>query len=193
MSTTRAAHYTVPAGFPSRKIEWSRVAHSFLALLVTLTLTLVCQGHDRAGYHSGPHLTLLGGLPYSHSHPTSPISQPPPDADLDPLSFDALVSGSTGTTDMAGMDMSQHHMHSMLMPGSPAPPSAGADSPAGANIASVVSNSAEATGVSLLSFMLLISLFQGVSGMGVLELAGVLRRKSQISILAEPPPPRPAR
>jgi hypothetical protein len=41
--------------------------------------------------------------------------------------------------------------------------------------------------------MLLISLFQGASGIGVLELAGVLRRKSQISILAEPPPPRPAR
>jgi hypothetical protein len=191
MSTTRAAHYKVPAGFPSRKIQWSRVAHSFLALLVTLTLTLVCQGHDRAGYHSGPHLTLLGGLP--HSHPTSPTSHPPPDADLDPLSFDALVSGSTGTIDMAGMDMSQHHMHSMLMPDSPAPSSAGVGSPAGANIASVVSNSAEATGVSLLSFMLLISLLQGASGIGVLELAGVLRRKSQITILAEPPPPRPAR
>ena len=37
-----------------------RVSRGLLTILVGLSLTLVCQGHDTATRHTGPHLSLLG-------------------------------------------------------------------------------------------------------------------------------------
>ena len=37
-----------------------RVFRALLTILVGLSLTLICQGHDTASWHTGPHLSLLG-------------------------------------------------------------------------------------------------------------------------------------
>src|SRR5437588_6042028 len=57
-----------------RTLEWSRLAAAMLALLVGFTLTLVCQGHDRGNYHTGPHLTFLGGPLHDHSSNEQSVS-----------------------------------------------------------------------------------------------------------------------
>src|SRR5438132_3517776 len=49
-----------------RKLEWSRVGATLLALLVGFTLTLVCQGHVQDNHHAGPHLTFLGAPVDNH-------------------------------------------------------------------------------------------------------------------------------
>src|SRR5438067_3330970 len=49
-----------------RKLEWSRMGATLLALLVGFSLTLVCQGHVRDNHHVGPHLTILGAPVDNH-------------------------------------------------------------------------------------------------------------------------------
>jgi len=44
----------------SVSITSMRVSRGLLTILVGLSLTLVCQGHDTATRHTGPHLSLLG-------------------------------------------------------------------------------------------------------------------------------------
>ena len=101
------------------------------------------------------------------------------------------------------MDMSHDAINSMYMLNlttySPAvlplPPSSTPDAanPGGANLASVVTNStSEATGLSMLSFLLLISMLWRDPTFSLLDMAANTRRKSQATTLTEPPPPRPA-
>ncbi len=218
MSTTAAARYRVPAGLSHRnrrnihahlpslklsppKIDWTRAGSALLALLVAATLTLICQGHDRGAYHQGPHLTFLDIFAYHHT----PVAQTaPPDAGFDLVSFDSLGAlDASGSMDMAGMDMSHGDKHSMHMvnlaayshvvwqfPSSSIPDAA---NPGGANIASAVTNStSEATGLSMLSFLLFVSILWRAPPYALLDMTATTRRKSQVIALAEPPPPRPA-
>jgi len=63
----------------------------------------------------------------------------------------------------------------------------------GANIASAVTNStSEAGALSMLSFLLLVSMVRRGLTLSPLDVAATARRKSQVAVLAEPPPPRPA-
>jgi len=216
MSTTVVARYRVPAGLShrnrrhnhvhlpslrlfSRKIDWSRAGSVLLALLVAATLTLICQGHDRGAYHQGPHLTFLDIFAHHHA----PAAQAaPPDDGFELVSFDSLDALDTsGSMNMAGMDMSQGDMHLMhkLHPVaySPAawqlPPSVPDATNPGANIASAVTNStSEAGALSMLSFLLLVSMVRRGLTLSPLDVAVTARRKSQVAVLAEPPPPRPA-
>jgi hypothetical protein len=222
MSTTAAARYRVPAGLShrnrrnkhahlpslrvfSRKIDWTRAGSALLALLVAATLTLICQGHDRGAYHQGPHLTFLDIFVHHHT-PAAQVALSDDGFDLG--TFDALDALDTsGSMDMAGMDMSQGDMHSMHMvklavyshavrqpsPTTISPPAPDATNPGGANIASAVTNStSEATGISMLSILLLVSMLRRDPIFALLEPAATNRRKSQVIALAEPPPPRPA-
>ena len=78
-----------------------------LALLVGLTLTLVCQGHIQGNEHIGPHLTFLGELDhdqYGHNPDTHGASP-----------NDGLGSGLASLTDMLGMDMSGMDMAGMAI------------------------------------------------------------------------------
>ena len=217
MSTTVVARYRVPAGLShgnrrhnhahlpslrlfSRKIDWSRAGSALLALLVAATLTLICQGHDRGAYHQGPHLTFLDIFAHHHA----PAAQAaPPDDGFELVSFDSLDALDTsGSMDMAGMDMSQGDMRSMHMVNLAAyayaawqlPPSSVPDATnPGANIASAVTNStSEAGALSMLSFLLLVSMVRRGLTLSPLDVAVTARRKSQVAVLAEPPPPRPA-
>lgn len=183
-----------------RKIDWTRAGSALLALLVAATLTLICQGHDRGAYHQGPHLTFLDIFAHHHA-PSAQVV--PPDDGFELVSFDSLDALNTsGTMDMAGMDMSQGDMHLMHMANLAAyshgvgqlPPSApDATNPGGANLASAVTNSSsEAVGLSMLSFLLLVSMVRRGLTFSLLDVAATARRKSQVAALAEPPPPRPA-
>jgi hypothetical protein len=169
-----------------------------MALLVAVTLTMICQGHDLGGYHTGPHLTFMGELGHEHSVAEQSAIM---DDGFDPVDFDALDAlDPTGAMDMAGMDMTAAEMHAMHMPGADANsqglrqlstlPTQATNS-AGANLASVVSSSgAETMSLSMLSFLLLVSLLWRDSRFSALDMAGVIRRKSQTAMTAEPPPPR---
>jgi hypothetical protein len=216
MSTTVVARYRVPAGLshrnrrhnhahlPSlrrfvRKIDWTRAGSALLALLVAATLTLICQGHDWGAYHQGPHLTFLDIFAHHHT-PSAQVV--PPDDGFELVSFDSLDALNTsGTMDMAGMDMSQGDMHSMHMANLAAyshgvgqlPPSVPDATNPGANLASAVTNStSEAGALSMLSFLLLMSMFPRGLAFSLFDVAATARRKSQVAVLAEPPPPRPA-
>src|SRR5687768_14960123 len=45
-----------------------RLFRALLAILVGLSLTLICQGHETTGKHSRPHVSLLGEISVSHEH-----------------------------------------------------------------------------------------------------------------------------
>ena len=121
---------------------------------------------------------------------------------FDLVSFNSLDTLDTsGSMDMAGMDMphgDMHFMHMLNLAGYSSiiqqlPPSSVPDAtcPGGANLASAVTNStSEATGLSMLSFLLLISVLWRDPTFSLLDIATRTRRKSQVIALAEPPPPR---
>ena len=183
-----------------RKIDWMRAGSALLALLVAATLTMICQGHDRGAYHQGPHLTFLDIF----MHHDAPAAQITPSEDgFELVSFDSLDSLDTsGSMDMAVMEMSQGDMHLMHMAKLAAyshgvgqlPLSSVPDAiNPGANIASAVTNStSEAGALSMLSFLLLVAMFRRSLTFSLLDIAATTRRKSQVAALAEPPPPRPA-
>lgn len=53
-----------------RYLQAPRVLLLLFSLLVTLNLTLICQGHDTSGGHVGPHVTML--FRAFHVHSASP-------------------------------------------------------------------------------------------------------------------------
>src|SRR5688500_8288424 len=45
-----------------------KLFRALLAIVVGLSLTLICQGHETTGKHSRPHVSLLGEISVSHEH-----------------------------------------------------------------------------------------------------------------------------
>lgn len=45
-----------------------KVLRALLAILVGLSLTLICQGHEVSAQHTGPHVSLLGENNVGHTH-----------------------------------------------------------------------------------------------------------------------------
>src|SRR5262249_55104009 len=99
----------VRSGGSARKSKRPRVGPTLLAILVGLTLTLVCQGHSRGSEHTGPHLTFLGELNHSlHAHA----------ADTQSARASAGVDTDSSTlADMPGMDMSAVDTAGIDIPG----------------------------------------------------------------------------
>jgi hypothetical protein len=174
-----------------RKLEWSRIGATLLALLVGFTLTLVCQGHIRDNHHAGPHLTFLGD-PLDNHH-----------LDAHNVSLNhSSDSTELGSMDIHGMSMpdmngSQPEIPSMYMPGTATfaagrPPTLATAAPPnsiGANIGSAVTDPPLDT---TLGLMLLLPLLRRGLNLRPLEMAVTSRRKSQTSTAPEPPPPRPS-
>lgn len=81
-----------------------RLFRALLAILVGLSLTLICQGHETTGKHSRPHISLLGEGKVAHEHQslaasainTNPSSQVnhahPPHEHLAPALSNAISS-----------------------------------------------------------------------------------------------------
>jgi hypothetical protein len=49
-----------------RTIHAPRILLLLFSLVVTMNLTLICQGHDTSSGHLGPHVTLLFGSSHVH-------------------------------------------------------------------------------------------------------------------------------
>jgi len=180
-----------------RKLRWSRIGATLLAFVVGLTLTLVCQGHDRGNEHTGPHLTFLGGPQHNHNLDDQGAS-------LD-NTRDSAAPDQIGLLDMSmpGMDLSQPDMSLMDMAGMdmqvnnqlPTPETATTTpqfNTVGPNIVSPVTTPPlESTNFATLSFLLLLPLLRRGLNLRPLDIAVAARRKSQTGTTPEPPPPRP--
>src|ERR1700737_3814954 len=73
-----------------RRLEWSRIGSALLALLIGLTLTLVCQGHLSDNHLTGPPLAFLGAPDPNHHAGAQALF---------PDSWDAPQAGTAGILD----------------------------------------------------------------------------------------------
>lgn len=53
-----------------------KIYRALLSILVGLTLTLVCQGHDASSQHTGQHVSLLGEFHPAHPQPVHTPDEP---------------------------------------------------------------------------------------------------------------------
>jgi hypothetical protein len=161
-----------------RKLAWSRIGSTLLAIIVALTLTLICQGHDHGTEHIGPHLTFLGESVDGQSASSISIQAIPEFSPLD-----------SAVIDMVGMDMPGAAMQASWQ--FPIPANGVTSNSVGANIASAVTNAPlESTSLSTVSLMLLMMLLWRDPHLRPLEIAEAIRRRSQSIASPEPPPPR---
>src|SRR3978361_1961805 len=74
----RAALYLPSLKRSVRRVQRSRIGSATLAIIVGLTLTLICQGHEHGSVHMGPHLTFMDSG--SHNHAVVPQAVPVDDS-----------------------------------------------------------------------------------------------------------------